>query len=188
MTTSSGATTPATDRTDVCLLRCARAGLTLPALSLLVACVSVRVEPLTHQSYPARSHQEPIEALQAEPFRPHVKLARIIATSQNASEETLRGRILGRARALGADAVVLGRADVIETLGSGPAYQSTMGPGGAGITGSGMAPSTLGWWTPFYLDPWSFVQGSSDQPGLILYLSGVAIRYREEQGRVDDSR
>lgn len=187
MTTSGSATVSGTDRADARFIRGARAGLTLPVLGLLVACVSVRVEPLTHQPYPAGSHQGPIEALPAEPLQPHVKLARIIATSRSASEETLRDRILSRARSLGADAVVLGRADVLETLGAGPAYQSTMGPAGAGITGGGMSPSSWGWWTPFYLDPWSFVQGASDQPGLTLYLSGVAVKY-VQQGRADASR
>jgi hypothetical protein len=101
-----------------------------------------------------------------------VKLAHIIATSQNASEDTLRDRILSRARQLGADAVVLGKVDTFESMGPSPLFESTMPP---------VSPSYMwgpwGWWTPFYLDPWSFVQGAADQTQQTLYVSGIAIRY-----------
>ena len=109
----------------------ARFGFALSALYLFAACVSVQVEPLTQQPYPARASTKSVELLQAEPPRPHVKLARIIATSRSASEETLRDRILGRAWKLGADAVILGQADVIKSMGPSPLYQSTLSSVGA---------------------------------------------------------
>lgn len=141
----------------------------------LASCVTLQVESLTAQRFEPRAHFTEVDALEAEPTRPHVKLARIIATSPNASEDTLRERILARARQLGADAVVLGKADVLESMGLSPAYQSTLVQAGANSTSLLWGP--WGWWTPFYLDPWSFVQGGADQTPYTMYLSGVAIRY-----------
>jgi hypothetical protein len=115
-----------------------------------------------------------VAPLDAEPARPHVKLARIVATSEYATEETLREKILERARLLGADAVILGQADVIQAMGGGSGYQDTMAavhPGGTPLFG--------GWGSPFYMDPWTYAQGASDHVERVLYLSGVAIRYTD---------
>jgi hypothetical protein len=149
-------------------------GLILPALFILTACVSVRVEPLSHESYPPRVSGEPVQWLETEPGSPHVELARIIATSQSADEDRLRDKILARASLMGADAVVLGKSDVLESMGLSPRYQSTMGPGsgGFGVYGGG-------WWN--YYDPWTYMQGSADQIGRTEYLSGTAIRYVDEK-------
>lgn len=155
-----------------------RYGLILPAFLMLAACVSVRVEPLTHESYPPRVSGEPVQWLETEPGSPHIKLARIIATSQSADEDRLRDKILARAGVIGADAVVLGKSDVLESMGSGPLYESTLGP--AADSFSPYA-GGWGWWNPFYYDPWSFVQGAADQTGRTEYLSGTAIRYLREK-------
>jgi hypothetical protein len=151
-----------------------RYGLILHTLFMLTACVSVRVEPLTHESYPPRVSGEPVRWLETEPGSPHVDLARIIATSQSADEDRLRDKILARASVMGADAVVLGKSDVLESMGLSPQYQSTMGPGsgGFGVYGGG-------WWN--YYDPWTYVQGSADQIGRTEYLSGTAIRYVDQK-------
>ena len=148
----------------------ARYELILPAFLLLTACVSVHVEPLTHASYPPRVNGEPVQWLETEPDTPYVKLARIIATSQSADEDRLRDKILARASMMGADAVVLGKSDVLESIGPGTLYESTMGPGSGnfGLYGGG-------WWN--YYDPWSFVQSTADQTEWTEYLSGTAIRY-----------
>jgi hypothetical protein len=160
--------------------RMSGSGLILSAVLALGACVSVRVEPLTHEVYPARTDHAPVQWLETEPDSPYLKLARIIATSQTADEDRLREKILARAGAIGADAVVLGKSDVLESMGPGPLYESTLGPA-ADSFGS----YTGGWggWSPFYYDPWSFVQGAADQNGWTEYLSGTAIRYQDEQGR-----
>lgn len=142
---------------------------------LVSGCVSVRVEPLTQQHYPPRSGNQPVQALSVDPSRPSAKLARIVATSQTADEDALRQRILCRARQLGADAVVLGKVDVFESFGPSPLYESTLSPIGVGTSSSVWGP--WGWWDPFYLDPWSYVQGAADQRGWTTYLSGIAIRY-----------
>jgi len=98
-------------------------------------------------------------------------VARIIATSQSADEGELREKILARAATLGADAVVMGKSDVLESVGSGTPPQSTMGPAGGSVGG---------WW-PFYYDRWSFAQGSVDETALTEYLSGTAIRYLNDK-------
>jgi len=140
--------------------------------------VSVHVEPLSHESYPPRANHEPVQWLETEPDFPHVKLARIIATSQSADEDQLRDTILARAGMMGADAVVLGKSDVLESMGPSPLYESTLGP--AADSFSPYA-GGWGWWNPFYYDPWSFVQGAADQIGRTEYLSGTAIRYESQK-------
>lgn len=137
----------------------------------LTGCVSVRVEPLTRETYPPKSNSESLQWLGSEPETPHVKLARIIATSQTADEDRLREKILARAAALGADAVIMGKSDVLENVGAGSAPQSTMGPAGG----------SLGGWWPFYYDRWSFTQSPTDETGFTEYLSGTAIRYVSEK-------
>lgn len=79
------------------------------AITLLTACVSVQVHPLTQQSYPPRTGGDPMSFMQKEPSRPYIKLAKIVATSRYASENTLQNRIMDRARGLGADAVILSK-------------------------------------------------------------------------------
>jgi hypothetical protein len=136
--------------------------------------VALQVEPLTHESYPPRASDEPVQWLEGEPTAAYRKLARMIATSQTADEERLRGKILARARALGADAVLAGKFDILESMGPAPRYESTLGP-----AADSYSPSlgSWGWWSPFYYDSWSFVQSSVDQPKRTEYLSGTAIRY-----------
>lgn len=128
---------------------------------------------MTHESYQPRARNGPVQWLEREPGSPHIELARIIATSQNADEDRLRDTILARAGALGADAVVMGKSDELESIGPSPRYQTTMGPGAGafGLYGGG-------WWN--YYDPWSFVQGSGDQTEWTEYLSGTAIRYVDQ--------
>jgi hypothetical protein len=162
------------------MMQILRRGLLLCACAVLTGCVSVRVEPLTHESYPPRANHGPVQWLETEPSSPHIKLARIIATSQSADEDRLREKILARAGPLGADAVVMGKFDVLESMGPSPLYESTLGP--AADSFSPYA-SGWGWWNPFYYDPWSFVQGGGDQTGRTEYLSGTAIRYQEARGK-----
>ncbi|MDF0642556.1 MAG: hypothetical protein P0111_00885 [Nitrospira sp.] len=137
----------------------------------LTSCVSVHVEPLTHEVYPPKNGPESLQWLEAEPEAPHVKLARISATSQTADEDELREKILARAATLGADAVIMGKSDVLETVGTGSPPQSTMGQAGG---------STGGWW-PFYYDRWSLAQSPTDKTEFTEYLSGTAIRYVNEK-------
>ncbi len=140
-------------------------------LLTLAACVSIQVEPLTGVVYPPNNNPQQVRWLEKDPEAPHVKLARIIATSQSADEDEMRDEILSRAATLGADAVVLGKSDVLESVGAGAVPQSTMGPAGG---------SSWGWW-PFYYDRWSFAQASVDETRLTEYLSGTAIKYLSDK-------
>ena len=75
-------------------------------VSLLVlssACVSIQVDPLTERSFEPRPGRDEVTTLQREPNRGYVQIARIVATSEYASEDTLRDRILSQAKGLGAD-------------------------------------------------------------------------------------
>lgn len=149
-----------------------------PLLLLLLAflssaCVSVKVDPLVPATFEPRPGKKPVETLKREPDESHIEIARIIATSEHVSEDTLREKILSRAKELGADAVILGQADVRHFYGQGPSYQSTASP--AGTTSSPF--SGGGYWNPFRRDAWTFVQGPGGGESWMLHLSGVAIRY-----------
>ncbi len=155
-----------------------RQAIHLSALLCLVlssACVSVQVDPLTTKEFEPRAGAEGVTTLQREPNHGHVQIARIVATSEYASEDTLRDRILERAKELGADAVVLGDADVRRLSDRGPTFQSTMGtaiPGGVSSNSY-----RGGYWNPFRMDAWSFTQGAGGGQGWMLHMSGLAIRY-----------
>ena len=149
--------------------------MTVALLALSSACVSVQVDPLTTKAFEPRSGGEGVTTLQREPNHGHVQIARIVATSEYASEETLRDRILERAKELGADAVVLGDADVRRLSDRGPTFQSTMGTGVPGATSTNSYRS--GYWNPFRMDAWSFTQGAGGGQGWMLHMSGLAIRY-----------
>lgn len=144
-------------------------------LALSSACVSVQVDPLTSKAFEPRSGGDAVTTLQREPNGGHVQIARIVATSEYASEETLRDRILTQAKELGADAVVLGEADVRRVSDRGPIFQSTMGTAVSGATSGNSYRS--GYWNPFRMDAWSFSQGAGGGQGWMLHMSGLAIRY-----------
>lgn len=144
-------------------------------LALSSACVSVQVDPLSKKVFEPRSGGNPVSTLQREPNSGHVQIARIIATSEYASEDTLRDRILAQAKELGADAVVLGEADVRRLSDRGPIFQSTMGTAVPGASSNNSYRS--GYWNPFRMDAWSFTQGAGGGQGWMLHMSGLAIRY-----------
>jgi hypothetical protein len=148
-------------------------------LVLSTACVSVQVDPLTGKSFEPRSGRNDVATLQREPNHGYVQIARIVATSEYASEETLRDRILSQAKELGADAVVLGEADVRRLADRGPTFQSTMGSAVQGATSATNYRS--GYWNPFRMDAWSFSQGSGGGQGWMLHMSGLAIRYVSDE-------
>lgn len=156
----------------------AHGGLLVCAALVMSGCVSVSVEHLTHVTYAPRTNGTPVQSLDTEPNVPFSKLARIVATSDSADEEQLREKILARAGTLGADAVVMGKFDILESMGPSPLYESTLGP-----TANSYSPYLGSWggWSPFYYDPWSFVQSDADQVERTEYLSGMAIRYVNDE-------
>jgi hypothetical protein len=158
-------------------------GLLLLLFALSTACVSVQVDPLTGARFEPRAGADGVKTLQREPNRGYVQIARIVATSEYASEETLRDRILSQAKELGADAVVLGEADVRRLADRGPTFQSTMGSAVQGATSATNYRS--GYWNPFRMDSWSFSQGAGGGQGWMLHMSGLAIRYVSDEEQRD---
>ncbi len=152
----------------------------LPMLfSLLSACVSVQVDPLTPVTFEPRDGKQELATLEREPNRRFVQIARIVATSEQASEDSLRDRILSRAKDLGADAVVLGQADVRRSSDRGPVFQSTMASGVPGAVTNNSYRSS--YWNPFRADAWTFSQGAGGGQTWMLHMSGLAIRYVTEE-------
>ena len=154
-------------------------GLLFGAAILCAACVSVKVDPLIEETFEPRPGGDPVTALAREPDNGHIQIARIIAESEHVSEDTLREKILSRAKELGADAVILGKTDVRHYYGQGPSYQSTAGPAGMSTNPF----SGGGYWNPFRMDAWSFIQGAGGGETWMMHLSGVAIRYMTEEER-----
>lgn len=149
------------------------AAISLACGILLSGCVGTRVEYFTEDAYAAREQSEPVAWLAAAPARPYFELARITATSSNASGVTLRRSVLDRAGRLGADAVIPELPILTETPGPTPYYE----PGLYGPMGAAFELYGLGWYTPFTSNPYIFVQGAVDQPRREWSLSGIAIRY-----------
>lgn len=144
---------------------------------LLAGCASTRVEYFVDPPYPAQAASHQVEWLSAEPSRPHIDLARITMGSANLSEESLRLKIVDRARTLGADAVVTEGNASVASLPNPPYYErSLLGPmGGAfGLYG-------YGWYTPYTSNPYLLTQGAVDIPRVDRYLTVVAIRYKPEE-------
>ncbi len=151
----------------------------LVALFLLSACVSVQVDPLTETTFQPRPSGQELVTLDREPNRRFIQIARIVATSEQASEDSLRDRILSRAKELGADAVVLGQADVRRSSDRGPVFQSTMASGIPGAVTNNSYRSS--YWNPFRADAWSLSQGAGGGQTWMLHMSGLAIRYVTEE-------
>ena len=153
----------------------------LVLLFVLLAGCATRVEYFTENTYPPRASAAPVDWLDSDAVRPHIELARITLGSANLSEESLRRKLLERARALGADAVISEvPVTVIKTAGS-PYYEPGLfGPAGAAFDLYG-----YGWYSPFTSNPYILTQGATDQPHIDHYISGIAIRYEEEPTTTD---
>ena len=142
----------------------------------LVSCgdfgVHVRVKPLDMGHYPPTAQEIVIDEWAAEPSRPHINLAKVIATTESDDENLLRARIVEKARSLGAEGVIFGKVDMLEHMGH-PRFQSTQSSeirnslfsGGPGIG------------IPMFLSPWSYQQTGAVEKSWTMYLSGTAIRY-----------
>ena len=152
-----------------------RATLTMAVLASLTGCVGTHVEYLSDKIYPPRNIDAPVEWLMAEPTRPHVEVARIMVRSSNYGVETLRQKILDRARALGADAIIPDVPMVVMSQAGSPYYE----PGLLGPAGAAFGLYGYGWYTPYSSNPYILTQGATDQPRIEHLLSGIAIRFEE---------
>ena len=149
--------------------------LTLAVTASLAGCVGTRTEYFTDTTYPPRSTDAPVDWLTAEPARPHVEVACIIVRNSNYGVGTLRQRMLDRARALGADAIVPDVPVVVMSQPGSPYYE----PGLLGPSGAAFGLYGYGWYTPYSSNPYILTQGATDQPRIEQVLSGIAIRFEE---------
>lgn len=154
----------------------------LPVILILQGGVSLEVEPLTQQQVSAHLCGKSVEILRAEPERPFLALAYIVGTSQRATEDTIRDHILLQAQRFGADAVVLGQAHTVETMGQGSHYRST--EEAAGTSDNSYTWGPWGSWDPASREGRGLPQGAADQTAWTLSLSGLAIRYNPTQDQV----
>lgn len=141
----------------------------------------IRVKPLADVQYAPKSQNTVVEELANEPQRPYTKIAKLIATTQTDDEQTVREKMVEKARTLGADAVFITKVDVLKHMGH-PRFQSTLDPEVqysifTGGPGSGI---------PLFFDPWTYQQTQQDGTTWTLFLSGVAIRYADS--RTQESR
>ena len=134
----------------------------------------IRVKPLGAEKYAPKPENAIIDELNAEPNRPFTKIAKLIATTQTDDEETVRIKMLDKAGTLGADAVVITKVDVMKHMGH-PRYQSTLDPEVRASVFSGGPGSGM----PMFFDPWTYQQTQQDGTTWTLFLSGVAIRYKD---------
>ena len=151
--------------------------LTLAVMAFLTGCVGTRIEYCTDTTYPPRSATAPVDWLQTEPERPHMEIARITVRSSNYSFETLRKTMLDHARALGADAIVPEVPMALMSQTGSPYYE----PGLLGPAGAAFGLYGYGWYTPYSSNPYILTQGATDQPRIEHALSGIAIRFEENQ-------
>jgi len=145
------------------------------------ACASVDVIQLTSEKFPPKHSAEDVAILEQEPTRPHLELAELRISDDWLSFATLQHRVLARAAALGADAVVFSHAQT-ETLQeatyeplfnpwdfNNPYYEGSWSYGGYG--------GLFGGWDPW----WGGNSGSIAVPYdvTINMLTGVAIVYTD---------
>jgi hypothetical protein len=144
---------------------------------LITGCASTRIEYYVDPPYPAHDPKNQVEWLSTEPSRAYIELARITVGSTSLGKETLRQEIIDRARSLGADAVVAEGGVVVYSLPNPPYYErSLFGPMGAAFGLYG-----YGWYSPYASNPYLLTQGSTHIPRIDRYLSGLAIRYEQDQ-------
>jgi len=151
--------------------------LSLAVTASITGCVSTRIEYFTDTTYPPRSTTDIVDWLPAEPARPHLEVARITVGSSNYSLETLRHTMLDRARSLGADAIVPEVPMALMSQTGSPYYE----PGLLGPAGAAFGLYGYGWYTPYSSNPYILTQGATDQPRIEHALSGIAIRFEENQ-------
>ena len=150
--------------------------------SQMVGCgfdtVSIRVEPLTDEHFPAKPQDFQIDQWPTEPSRPHRKIAKLIGNAETEDEEVVRAALIKKAKSLGADAVIIQKIDNFEHRG-GLHYLSTQSLGGYYPWLSG----GMGFGFPMFYSPWMYAQSPSDAISWTVYMDVVAIRYGDSQGK-----
>ena len=122
--------------------------------------LSTRVEYFVDPPYPAHGPISQVEWLSTEPSRAHIELARITVGSANLGEDTVRQKIIDRARSLGADAIVAEGVPLGHSLPDPPFYERSL----FGLMGAAFSLYGYGWYTPYTSNPFLLTQGATDIP------------------------
>lgn len=110
---------------------------------LFSACVSVDTILLTSETFPPKPSADEVAVLEQMPTRPHLELAELRVGDSWLSFGSLQHKILNKAAALGADAVVFGKAQTQTTHET--AYEPLYDP--------------WGYNSPYYGAPWGYGGG-----------------------------
>jgi hypothetical protein len=103
-------------------------------------CASVDTILLTNDTFPPKGSADEVAVLEHMPARPHQEIAELRVGDSGLSFGSLQHKILKRAAALGADAVVFGKPQTVTQ--HEVAYQPMYGP--------------WGYYSPYYGTPWGY--------------------------------
>lgn len=148
----------------------------------LSGCASVDTIRLTNQTFPAKGSVQQVEVLDRKPTCAHVAIARLsVDDSEYDSFEAEQQKILKKAAALGADAVIFSKAQKTQKVGVtysglGCVYCGAWGYGYYGYPGWGYGPYGYGagWGYGGMAIPYNYTVKS---------LKGVAIHYTDTTER-----
>ncbi|BFU89764.1 MAG: hypothetical protein NTAFB01_09510 [Nitrospira sp.] len=156
------------------------------------ACASVDTILLTNDTFPPKESAEEVAVLRQTPTRPHRDLAELRINDSQLSFGSLQHKILSRAAALGADAVVfekpqtqtIRRQSYQPLYGSyGPwGYNSPYYGGPWGYGGYGMYGGLYGGWGPWGGVPFGSMAVPYEYDETVRILIGRAIRYIDASG------
>jgi hypothetical protein len=137
-------------------------------------CASVDTIRLTDQAFPPKTSPAEVEVLDREPQCPHLRLAELRIDDSTGAYGTMQDRILRRAMALGADAVVFDKPEkhIQHSVTYEPAY-SPWGYSAYSYPGWGYG----GWYYGSYGYGWGGTALPYDYT--VRSLKGLAIRYVE---------
>lgn len=162
--------------------RCVATGPVIIGLCLFFsACASVDTILLTSDTFPPKGSAEEVAVLGRTPTRSHRDLAELRIGDSWLSFGSLQHKILNRAAALGADAVVFAQPQTQTT--HRVSYESLYGPWGynspyyGGPWGYGMYGGLYGGWGPWGGLPFGSIAVPYDET--VRILMGTAIRYTD---------
>ncbi|TAJ35004.1 MAG: hypothetical protein EPO64_00285 [Nitrospirae bacterium] len=149
----------------------------------LTACATVDTIRLTNETFPSKDSTADVEVLEEQPTRPHMELADLSIADSGLSFERMQRKILEKAAALGADAVVFAKPESYtdHEVAYEPVYSpwGGYGPYGPGPWGyGGLGPAGWGYGGPYGPSGWG-TTGSVAVPYdvTINSLKGTAIKY-----------
>jgi len=149
----------------------------------LTGAVSTRIEHHTNTPYPPRNGNTSVDWLSTKPARAHVEVAHITVRSSSYSIDTLKRTMLGRAHALGADAIISDMPMGTRSQRGIQSYEHPF-PDSARVWQSlnGFGSDAL--FTP---NLYILAESAKEQRRHTYVLSGIAIRFKETQNGVRES-